>query len=64
MRNPHDKWHDNWLVDTLLRLGLITLLTWLVITLAIYLGSMGELILPFACETLPEGKVTSTPPIE
>ena len=39
MRKLQDKWHDNWLVDTLLRLGFITLLAWVAVPVAIYLGS-------------------------
>ena len=64
MRDPQGKWHPNWLIDTLLRLGLITLLTWIAIILALYLGSMGEAIPSLPGEPVPQATVTATPPTE
>lgn len=61
MSKLQDKWHDNWLVDTLLRLGFITVLAWIAITIAIYLGSPGEALPALTWETLPEGASTPTP---
>jgi hypothetical protein len=61
MANLQDKWHDNWLVDTLLRVGFITILAWIGIILAVYFGSAGESISVFMCEPLPEGESAPTP---
>ncbi|MEO8287033.1 MAG: hypothetical protein ABI670_11435 [Chloroflexota bacterium] len=49
------KWHDMWLVDTLLRVGFLVLVTWIALTIAVYLTGAGEplCIAPGPCEPVP-----------
>jgi hypothetical protein len=61
MRSLQDKWHPNWLVDTLLRLAFITVLAWAAVTVAIYLGATGEATLVFPYEPVPEGTAVPAP---
>jgi hypothetical protein len=47
------QWHDNWPVDTLLRVGFIALLAWVAINLAVLLMPAEGVVLTITTRPIP-----------
>lgn len=47
------QWHSNWLVDTLLRVGSLAALTWVLINLVLLLAPEESVVLTITTRPLP-----------
>ena len=54
-------WHKNWFIDILLRLGFLVLITWVALTVALYLTGAGE---PLCAEPAPYQPLPADPPAD